>query len=315
MSFGTLAHFYNGQGLKGDWFISRKYNGHGAIWDGSVTRGMLASEFPFYKRGGDKCIPVSTGLWGIGRDGGAKVIHAPMEWVMALPIGIPLHGELWKDDDLNFVQSVCTRKKDINYGAWNDIKFIPFNVKPYETWDFGDLSKSYLKKNKYYKNASWKELYLKAIEEITNAGVIHFPKFEKATKEKIAEYTELVKTLNWEGFMLQRIDAAYECKRSYNVLKYKPVYDAEAEILDFVVGEKNNYKSLRAEVIWDEKILRIPGGNKGMIGKKVEFSVSGLNQNEHDNLPDIYSIGDEIGFTFLSVSNYGVPNSPNIKRS
>ena len=99
--FGQLSHYWGGtpENLVGR-FGSRKYNGFSVLWDGGVTRGMLAKDVPWYYKGGDKDGVVSTGLWSLGRNMKPKVLRAPDLWLNQLPVSVPLHGELWNNDCL-----------------------------------------------------------------------------------------------------------------------------------------------------------------------------------------------------------------------
>ncbi len=325
--FSILAHYYKDQSSLENlkyWYVSRKYNGIGAIWDGGITRGVKADKFPFYKRGGDKTIPVSTGLWTIGRDGGCKVVSAPNFWLDDLPKGVPCQGELWCKDDLQYVSSVC-RKKIPAIMKWYAIQFIIYNIKPYSLWE--EISAYHNPKNKYIKDESFlKKWNLFDPNRFKSGKYWRTPAMAFINTEYesvdivLNSWFDSCKGQGWEGLMFQAQDSKYECKRSYTLLKYKPDYETEGEICEHIEGKtgKNVGKvgCISASLTWDDKVLSIPGGKEEFIGKRVSFSVSGLTDEERDwdDIGRDYPIGDDINFTFKGVSIYGVPQSCNINR-
>ena len=93
--FLQLAHTYDPvKHQVGGWYLSEKFNGMRAYWDGGYTRGKLTSQVPFanttkdYRRVHS---PHATGLW--TRYG--KAIFAPKWWLDSLPQGNALDGELY----------------------------------------------------------------------------------------------------------------------------------------------------------------------------------------------------------------------------
>jgi len=163
MEFGMLAHHWNGslEQVQG-WYASRKYNGWSALWDGGITRGMLAEEVPWYYKGKDRPI-VSTGLWTLGRTPNSneikpKVIQAPSYFLNKLPPNIPVHGEIsYLDkngyDRLHMVKRVCGMKFGYN-PLWYSLKFRAFHVKPYSLWEGIKEIPLYNDKNLFI-NAPW----------------------------------------------------------------------------------------------------------------------------------------------------------------
>lgn len=326
--FSILAHYYKDitslQKFK-YWYVSRKYNGLGAIWDGGITRGLKADLFPFYKRGADKEVPICSGLWTIGRDGGCKVVHAPNFWIDDLPKGVPCQGELWCGDDLQYVSSTCRRIEPM-HDRWYAIKFIIYNIKPYSLWE--GVSAYHSPKNLYIEDTHFEGRWQQFCREYSTPGkywetplMAYIDANEiQGTEQRIESWTNYCEENGWEGLMFQALNSKYECKRSYTLLKYKPDYETEATIEEHIEGKtgKNVGKvgCIGASLTWDDKILSIPGGKAEHIGKRVTFSVSGLTDGEREwsDIETNYPIGDDICFTFKGVSIYGVPQSCNINR-
>lgn len=326
-SFSILAHTFpkstSELDLSKDWLASRKYNGMGAIWDGGISRGKPADSLPWYKKGGDKNAPISTGLWTIGRDGKAKVVHAPNFFISMLPILIPIQGELWCNDDWSFVTSTCRSHTPELY-KWIQIKFVVYNVKCYEHWNLSEKTAEYLKKSSdFYYDKGWNHNISVAEYKIYNNidynKKIFVPDYNTINEENdVTKMIDLAIENHWEGVMFQQFNTKYECKRSHTLLKWKPEYDAEAKIIAFEDGKSGKNLGLTGallcEMTWDDKVISMHGGDESFIGKTVKFKVTGLEDDEHENPEEYFTIGEEIHFTFRSVSNYGVPISCNIKR-
>lgn len=328
-SFSTLAHNYDINLIKPNatYAVSRKYNGMGVIWDGGYSRGRPADQFSWYRRGGDKTPPICTGLWSIDREETTKVVNCPAWFSDKLPKYIPLQGELWCNDNLQYLQTHC-KVRNPNPILWYPIKFIAYNIKPYSIWglDKKTLPTPYLF---YWENLPWKFLCLEHLgSEFKQLNdLIEIPEFtwlHSAEKETFIIQLEKLfnKAMrnNWEGLMLQNVDSLYECHRSYNLLKMKPTYDGEAIITGYEEGKtgKNIGRcgSICAVLTWDESITSIHGGREEFIGKKVKLKISGLEDEEREweNIEEDFPIGSEVSFTFKGVTEYGVPVSCNVKR-
>lgn len=335
--FAQLAQTYAGSNVVG-WNMSRKLNGWGCIWDGGITRGMIAEEVPWYYKGGDARLhskPVSSGLWSIGRADKygprPKVINAPDWFLNKLPIGIPLQGELWYGDNLSYVKSVCGRGvSGCSDFRWRNIKFMVYNTKPYDLFTGYDKVKQLYRGEAtnfslFEKNKVWSDRFAKAQNLIDS----YYPSFADVGKfleqlpitimGDVSTYTDVAKRHGWEGIMLINPASYYEAFRSYNLLKVKPQFDAEAIIVEHEEGKtgKNigRLGCLKCRIIWDEKVLGFTGGRQDFVGRTAYFGVSGMQdfQREWDYVFEHYPIGKEISFTFLGVTELGTPFSCNIK--
>ena len=349
--FATLAHSFNGDidSVIG-WYVSRKLNGWGCLWDGGVTRGMPAYKVPFYFIGGDsrsnKTI-YSTGLWTIGRADKygirPKVIHAPDWFLDLLPSGIPVQGELWNNDNLQSIKSICggssiAKKND---PLWKEIKFMVYNYKPFSVWIKDCLMGTLPDVGQYELSSHWQECYdrfrgmkqsifydnLPFKDRLTNIythckhnmGTV-LPVMQRLIecREDFDIWLDEAVKYGWEGNMLTNPSAPYETRRSYNLLKVKPTFDAEATIIDYENGKtgKNVGKmgALVCCMTWDESVMSVTGGNVDHVGRYVNFCVSGFKdyQRDWEYVNKNYKKGDTIKFTFSGVSIYGTPQSCNI---
>ena len=318
--FAMLAHHWNGslEQVRG-WMCSRKFNGWSAVWDGGITRGMLATDVPWYYKGGDRRQILSTGLWSLGRANKPKVQQAPLYFLDKLPRNIPVHGELWYNDDLTLIKKVCGRKLGGYHAMWHHIKFIAFGIKHYSLWSTENEIISALKDSNLDKGIKHKDTmhYLHHLQNDTFEIPIYLPVRDER-QLKVAQKTALIN--NWEGLMFSNPDGVYECKRSYNNLKWTPEYETEAAIDGYKEGKKGKtlgkVGSIRATLVWDEKVASIHGGKEHFIGKEAIFHISGLEmpEREWDVCKKKYPIGTKIHFSFKYVSSHGIPQSCNIYR-
>ena len=231
--FGMTAQYWKGdvESLLGR-LASRKYNGHSVIWDGGITEGLTADQVSWYTKGGDKVPPKCSGLWSLGRNGVVKVVQAPPMWVKRLPKGVPLHGELWYNDDTEYLKKHC-KVKSPNFLYWNPVKFIIFSVKPYSTFP-GLGQASELVNSRFWSNdVGQGDLLARAKSEVETNNTVSF--VEHTIINSRQQALELIESFytdknNWEGYMFLDPKSKYEGKRSWGVLKFKPTFEDEATV-------------------------------------------------------------------------------------
>lgn len=360
--FAQLAHSYDPVkpfSFQG-WLASRKLNGWGCLWDGGVTRGIPAYKVPWYYIGGDDRLrtqPIATGLWTIGRSDKygikPKTIQAPDWFLDLLPVGIPLQGEIWCNDDLQAVKSICggsspEKKKS---KRWEEVKFVVYNTKPYCLWFEDTLTKHVtscdVEKNIFEvaqncpdvlkNNGSFSKRMVQVsqkiatpiLSDLTSTGynvgdlkekVFVLPQKVIEDQFELEGALRVAKKRGWEGIMLINPKAPYECARTHNLLKIKPEFDAEAKVVGYVDGTtgKNIGKlgAVRCRMTWGESVFSVTGGRPDMIDKTVMFCVSGWSDEEREWswIKENYPIGSELKFTFSGVSVHGVPCSCNVSR-
>ncbi len=331
--FGMLSQWWDGdpEKLMGR-LCSRKFNGWSALWDGGVTRGMLATDVPWYYKGKDQPM-LSTGLWTLGRHNRPKVVCAPDFWLNQLPVLVPLHGELWYKDRLDIIKRVCGTKSGYS-PMWGNIKYIMFNSKPYSMWEGIEKIPKYIKNKHnvadiFALGSNDLEQLLFALREIEKTNKLMYPEdfiLETISTRKIEDTATLEHMLNkatsceWEGLMFANPTSGYECKRTRNSFKQKSSYDYEGTIEGYVKGKtgKNVGKvgALFVKLKWDRQIVSIFGGKPHMVGKEIEVPVCGLSDTEREwhNCKSLYPVGSKIKFTFYGVSVHAIPASANITR-
>jgi hypothetical protein len=339
-SFGRLLHRWDGNPVSVQgWFCSRKYNGHSVIWDGGVTRGVPLDQLDFYigKKNSGKAIGdhsgKATGLWTLGRarryetQPNPTPIMATESFLNSLPVGIPLHGELWCDDDKSFIERFTTRLVPVQ-SAWDKIMFMVFAVKPWSTFpakiqvlagqELAGQTTKILADNMDSSTQVHLLNKLKALLSLPSSGerkdgVVHVPEMRRILGPQIVnEMLEKSKNLNWEGLVFLSPYAKYDNTRRRDCLKYKPVTETEVEVLNWEMGKDgknaNRLCSLKVSLTWDDAILSIHGGTEAMVGKTVEFILSKLTEKDIVNIKTVYPVGSIVTIKFDYVTKYGVPS-------
>jgi hypothetical protein len=269
----------------------------------------------------EKAGTISTGLWSLGRSSGipegmSKMVYAPDYFLNSLPKDIPIHGEVWYNDRLDMVKETVGTKNRIR-PTWALMKFLAFNIKPYnlfkgihkfnfntefaEPMEFGDVLTVFqtLTPNEYFQPI---DFYFVSSES----------DFEAMTENAVK--------LGWEGMMLADPRGSYELKRSYNTLKWKSVFETEAEVIGYEAGKTGKcvgqVGALKVKLTWDDKVLSVFGGLKHHVNKTVYFNLSGLYDDDRSYAvcEQTYPIGSMVKLSYYGVSFDGIPSSANIYR-
>lgn len=301
-----------------DYSWSRKLNGFSMLWDGGISIGKPVGQILWGKeRKNEDRYTKCTGLW----TSDAHIIHAPEWWYKDFPKFVPLQGECWYNDNKSY-SSVCncTLKNSINDPRWNKLKFKVYNYKPYSL--FLGLNK-FTNNNIVFRNFYENIIYLERLTRIINIfniynftessilNLINFYPIEDNTNlgELLKEKT--AGTPSWEGLMLTKLDAIYTCGRSYDLLKLKPEYDIEVEVIGYNQGDKRHtgrMGSLNVKLKWDEKVQSFHGGKLSYIGRVVYFSVGGGfsdEEREWNFVNEKFSIGKIINIKFNEIGENG----------
>lgn len=313
--FGMLSHHWDGTYEQiENWVWTRKYNGWSALWDGGVTRNKMADTVPWYYKGGDKRNVVATGLWTLGRNNKPKVIEAPGYFLDTLPVGVPVHGELWYNDRLDIIKRTCGLKK--TYSAmWYSVIFKAFGIKHPSLWDCESLNigKDYCFPMTYTGSLQFLERFNNETFQTVKYRFIE-------TEDQLKLIQGAAITEGWEGLMFNNPASIYVNERSHNNLKWKPAMETEATVIGYVPGKTGrkigHVGSLQCEMVWDEKVISVHGGLKSMVGVKTIFAVSGLNDDEIDwtACKELYPVGSKVNFKYLSISTHAVPQSCHLTR-
>ncbi len=269
-----------------DWYVSEKYDGIRAIWDGEkfISRGQ-------------------------------KVFtYVPDYFKELMPPGIALDGEIWiSRNNFKEVSSISNLKIgssrtkeqiDLKWRGTTDNNFVkymvydlPANTQPFET------RMKLLEQIVKDRTQVWNEI----LEEVGECPL----KFTKQTKiesmeQLINTYKELTSE-DAEGVMLRAPNSPYETKRSKYLLKYKIKDDTEAIVRNYTMGTgkyKNLLGSLDCELIIDKK----PSGIMFNIGT----GFTDKDRTEYNNpKSSLYiPIGSIVSFSYMELSEDSIPRHP-----
>lgn len=310
--------------IKG-WYASEKLDGMRCFWDGGITIGRPATEVPWANTTKDKRQHRSTGLW--SRHG--KVIHAPIEWVNCLPMGLMLDGELYAGPGtFQTLMSVCKRFDPVAE-QWAKVSFVAFEAPTiYNLLDDGKLSWTKLDGAAYWAMARWKEVFdtkpptarrefLDSLslmyEHYTGGGHIWRPiTYEKVQNlEDVDDLLDKITQHQGEGVMLRDPKTIWTPARVGSILKYKPYLDAEGVVVGYISARKG----------------KIQGKLGALLVKfnNVVFELSGYTDEERamnndvwcwenpgktciDGVESLYfPLGSTICFKYRELSDMGIP--------
>ena len=223
------------------YFISEKYDGVRALWDGKALRSRMGN-----------------------------VIAAPAWFVARLP-SRSLDGELWMARGEFEKLSGAVRKTMPQDDEWRQIKYMVFELPDAP----GTFAERYERIKQIVAQANFPQLV--AIEQFRLPD-------NAAMRRKLDEIVRA----GGEGLMLHRADAPYVTGRSDDLLKLKPLEDAEATVIGYVPGKgKYTGKMGALQVETDDgKRFQIGTGftdavraNPPAVGTVITFTYRGLTKN------------------------------------
>lgn len=346
-SFLMLAHDYDPvkHDIRG-WYASIKYDGVRAFWDGGVSRGMTKRQVPWANTQKDERFvvpPMATGLW--SRYG--NVIHAPDYFLDALPKGVLLDGELYLERGA-FQETKSIVSQIHPDDRWKKIRYMVID-KPTQqvVFDNGATINEANWKDTVFDHAACMKLFghrydpvpqFKDTAAILRTDLQERPFVEPADQvklsmdgdecaEQLREMLDKEVLLGGEGVIVRRPDSVWIPYRTYNLLKVKKTKDSEATIIGFITGREGKEGRRLGKI--GAIVCRWDDGPKG----SVEFKMAGLKNDEIDfkdesgtfwayHNPEqfttypgsCFKVGDVITFTYMTVTNDGLPREPRYLR-
>jgi DNA ligase 1 len=209
-------------------------------------------------------------------------LYAPKWFIKYLPQGIPLDGELFVGRG-KFQQTVSfVRKHQGVKEEWKQIKFHFFDILTLESKELKFTQRLELMKLIPNNN------YLIMVQQDVCPNT-----------EKLQELFRDIIEQKGEGLMLRNPRSVYKHKRSKNLLKLKPFFDAEAIVVEHEMGKGRNSDRLGAY------LCTMPNGKKFKIG-------SGLSDQDRDHP---IKIGTVITYKYNELTQSGVPRFPTFLRA
>lgn len=248
------------------WLASEKFDGVRAVWDGQ--------EF-------------------VSRSG---TIYAAPTWFTAImPRGIVLDGELFIGRD-KFQETVSVvRKKNPVDREWEKITYQVFDL-PLSSAGAEERIQEYIKIvndicANFLPNQHLKVCPIKATPQIRITSAADLMK----------QYQNIL-AAGGEGMMLRKPESKYVGKRTSELLKYKPTFDAEAKIIGYETGTGKNTGILGAFIVSDQKT-----------GKRFKVG-SGITDEIRNTYLQTHPIGTVITYLYTGFTDAGVPRHPRYLR-
>lgn len=239
-----LAETYRPGMSLADYWVSEKYDGVRAYWDGKQL----------WTRGGERIV-------------------APAWFTAPLPKQ-PLDGELWAGRG-RFAHAVSTaRNQTPNDIAWHEMRYMVFDL-PTQPGDFTTRLGA-----------------LRKLLPITGAPwVVPVPQERATTHAALQALLDKTVKMGGEGLMLHRGASAYRGERSNDLLKFKPYEDAEARVVEHVLGKGRHSTRLGALVV------ETPEGKRFRLG-------TGFTDAERENPPPV---GSWVTYRYNGTTAKGLP--------
>ena len=239
-----------------------------------------------------------------------KTYNAP-KWMTDLLPEVDLDGELYCGRD-NFEQMGTVRKKNPVDEEWINIKFHIFDAPSHP----GNFHERYLYLKKIFEiiQIQWATIRATLDEKFHNleCPVKIVNQFKITSIDQMNDYYKSVIRMKGEGIMLKDPESYYESKRSDFMLKYKPVYDAEAIIVGYNKGVGKYEGKLGSFVC--KMILYTNGYYTVNTNEKQTFCLSGMNDETRNDYENTHPIGTIITYQYSSMTNTGIPRFPRYLR-
>ena len=139
--------------------------------------------------------------------------EAPRAFVAALPAGTPLDGELWSGRGRFEAVAGVVRRRDPAVGAWSDVRYVLFEL-PHAGGPFHERARR-----------------LTAIAARHGGPLVAAEQTRLADRAALAARLASVVAAGGEGLVLHRADASFVAGRTADLVKVKPVDDAEAVVV------------------------------------------------------------------------------------
>ena len=199
------------------------------------------------------------------------IIYAP-KWFLAKYPPFAIDGELWsKRGDFEHIASIVRDR--VPGKGWREIKHYIFDVPNAK----GNLFER-----------------LATLHPYEGDVIRIIPQYPVHSKKELMDFLKEVEAKGGEGVVVRDPKARYERKRSGKILKLKPFFDDECEVVGYTKG-KGKYEGLVGALR-----CRLKNGQTIKLG-------SGLKKMDRIHPP---KIGDVVTFKYNSLTKRGLPRFP-----
>ncbi len=233
-----------------DYWVSEKYDGYRAYWNGKHL---------------------------VSRQG--NIFYAPAWFTKNFPAR-RLDGELWLGrQQFESLASVVRQNKP--HQGWSKVRYMVFDLPGSE-----DIFDKRL------------ETLEKIINSSANPYLILVPQTKYDNHHQLLDDLTRLVAEGGEGLMLHRGQSHYRSGRSIDLLKLKPLQDAEAKVIDYLPGKGKHTGKMGA------LLVELPSGLRFRIG-------TGFTDEQRQSPP---SLGTLITFQYTGLTKRGVPRFARFKR-
>ncbi|QTL35436.1 DNA ligase [Pseudoalteromonas viridis] len=200
-------------------------------------------------------------------------INAPQWFTSALP-DIALDGELWAGyARFEFVSAVVRRHR-ASEQDWRQVQYLIF--------DAPDIAGSFAQRY---------QAYSRLVDTLAQPHIRAVKQHHFATKAELDDFFAQVLARGGEGVMLHEHQANHQSGRSSAILKYKPYFDAEAQVIAHLPG-KGKYQGMMGAIR-----VKTPEG--------IEFKIgTGFSDAQRREPPPI---GSQVTYRYQGVTKFGKP--------
>lgn len=201
-----------------------------------------------------------------------NIINAPDWFIKNFPQQT-VDGELWLARN-SFAKTASIILRNTPNKDWQNIKFMLFDLPEHKGTFSQRLSK-----------------LQRLVDTIASPYLQVIPQFKLANKSELMRKLDDLVEQGAEGMMLNHHDAYYEDGRSASLLKLKKHQDAEARVIQHLLG-KGKYKNMLGSLL-----VELDSGLQFKIG-------SGFSDLQRQNPPQINTI---ITFKYYGLTARGIP--------
>ncbi len=241
-----------------------------------------------------------------------KEYNAPQWYIDGMP-DVDIDGELWIGREPKDFQAMGTIRKKVPIDEeWMKVKYCIYDF-PELDYNFGDRYKI-MKQNEKTIKENW-NIYRKTLEPKFHSmpcPIIILPQITIKSLEHMKEFYEKILEKKGEGVMFKCPKSSYSDGRSNFLLKYKPQFDAEAEIIGYKEGT-NKYEGMLGAFYCR------PLKNKDTyyvrdLKEENKFYISGMDDSVRDSYEETHPIGTIVTYSYNGFLDSGLPRFARYKR-
>ncbi len=232
-------------------------------------------------------------------------ISAPRWFLEQLPKNLGLDGELFGGPGrFAHTNGTVQRKREIIEEEWKNIVYMVFDVCD-PKWLHTPFDKRCAQ--------------LRKVMPENQANVFMVPHVPVASTRNLYDFYQTILARGGEGVMLRNPQSVYEQRRSKQLLKFKPILDAEAVVRGYTEGKGSNrgrLGSFYVEMMDREtrkpngQFFQLSGRINGDFRKQYQFDAQGNVIREPKKHGEFPVIGSVVTYEYMTITHLGYPRQP-----